>query len=190
MYMYIKNYLNGFCRAYPLFISAFLFLFGMIFQSNISIYFLIYLIILGTIIVKNLKKIFKYIYNYLDLTYIPILGIGSRPENAKYCSCFISENNLEGIPNSFGMPSGHSIIAMTISIFTTFYILDNYPDNFRRKISLIVLNILGLLICLSRIWLNCHTIQQVILGGSFGILSGFYSYKLWLFINSITKLSI
>ena len=81
------------------------------------------------------------------------------------------------------MPSGHSIVAMTTSIFWSLYILDNFPDNFNRKISLLTLNSVGILICLSRILLNCHTLEQTIIGGIIGSILGRYGYKLWLYLK-------
>jgi membrane-associated phospholipid phosphatase len=179
------NYLNAFFRAYPFFICIFLLLFGIIFQSKICIYLFIYLLIIHNIIIKGLKNIFKYVYNNLDIKKLPILGIGERPIGAKYCNCFISEDNLNGYVDSFGMPSGHSIIGMLTSIFISYYILHNYPNNYMRILSLIIVNMLGILVCVSRLWLNCHTIQQIIIGGFIGIISGYNGYRIWLQLNKI-----
>ena len=177
------NYIKGLSRAYPFFISIFLFLVGFIFQSDISIFLFTYILILDLVVVKGLKYIFQHIYKFLDMEYLPIIGTGLRPIDAKYCGCFIDEHNIEGIPTSFGLPSGHSIIAIAVSVFGSYYILENYPDTLKRKLSLTILNLLGIFMASSRIWLGCHTIQQVIIGSLIGYLCGYYGYILWKFIK-------
>ena len=78
------------------------------------------------------------------------------------CGLFI--NNKES--TSYGLPSGHSQIAW---LFTTYKIL-NLEEKNSRPISILLIG-LATLISYSRVrWAKCHTIQQVVLGGVFGII--------------------
>ena len=67
------------------------------------------------------------------------------------------------------MPSGHSLLAMFTAIFWSLYIINHYKNDNKRMMSLIVLNMSCVAVCLSRVYLNCHTIQQVIIGGIIGV---------------------
>lgn len=170
------NYIKGFVRAYPFFVPFFTFFFGILFQNNLSIYFSLLIIVIDVILITSLKGISRIIYNYINIENIPLLGIGKRPGGAMYCGSFVDENNIGQLSTSFGMPSGHSIISMTTCIFWNLYIIDNYPKSKKRDLSLISLNSISLLVLFSRIWLGCHTIQQVIIGGIVGSCVGYYGY--------------
>ena len=173
------SYLKGFARAYPFFVPFFSFFFGIVFQNNLSIYFTFLVIIVDVILITSLKNISRYIYNLLNIDRLPILGLGKRPDGAKYCGCFIDENNIDKISTSFGMPSGHSIVAMTTCIFWSRYIMDNYPKSYKRDLSIFLLYSVSLFILFSRIWLGCHTIQQVIIGSFIGSFIGYEGYELY-----------
>ncbi len=51
---------------------------------------------------------------------------------------------------------------------------------FGLKIS--VLFIIALSISISRVYINCHTVQQVIIGGIIGLIIGFLAYLLTKYI--------
>ena len=130
-----------------------------------------------------LKVITKFMYERIfKKTKLPILGRGIRPDGAKYCSSFIFEDNLKGLSTSYGMPSGHSIIALMAAMFWSLYIIDNQPIK-KRWIGLLVLNFTCLTVAFSRIYLGCHTLQQVIVGGLIGCLFGYIGYKLYQMLN-------
>lgn len=171
------NYLKGFTRAYPIFIPFFSFFYGIIFQNKLSTYFSLLLIVVDVILTTSLKSLSRNVYKYFNINSIPIIGIGKRPSGAMYCGCFVDENEIGKLSTSFGLPSGHSMSAMTICIFWTRYIIDNYPNSPRRNLSLFSLFSISLFILFSRIWLNCHTIQQVIIGGLIGSFVGYYGYE-------------
>lgn len=171
------SYLKGFARSYPLFVPFFSFLFGVLFQNKLSTYFSLLLIVVDVILITSLKSSARLLYNYLNVVNLPIIGRGSRPEGAMYCGCFVDENNIGKLSSSFGMPSGHSIIAMTTCVFWSNYILDNYPKTWQRDFSLIILYSISAFILFSRVWLGCHTIQQVIVGSIIGSYVGYYGYK-------------
>ena len=174
------NHSSGFFRSYPCITTIFAIFASMIFQIKILMFYGIYNIFINYV-GKILKDTSKYLYTKVfKIKSLPLLGIGERPIGAKYCGCYIYEDNLEGIPTSYGMPSGHALSAVMTSVFWSLYIIDNYPDNHKKLLALLVLNSLGGMVCLSRIYLGCHTIQHVIVGGLFGILFGFLGYKLYL----------
>ena len=109
-------YSKGFLRASPIFIIITSAIMYALFQIKFALYFTVYILIVD-ILSHLLKIIFKHIYTYFNKDILPILGLGKRPKGAKYTSCFIDEENLQGISKSFGMPSGHSIISITTGIF-------------------------------------------------------------------------
>ena len=104
-----------------------------------------------------------------------LLGSGERPKGAKNCGLFVEGDTKR--PNSYGMPSGHS----QGSAFFLTYLLMHLRDtniNINKKIiggSLFTFITLGVMY--SRIYLKCHTIQQVILGGLFGMGFGYLYYE-------------
>ena len=118
------NYFISLLRAFPCIMPVSCLLFGIIFQNKTWLIFGIYCILVDKICSNSLKKLSEHLYKVFNTDYIPILGRGKRPENAKYCGCFIDENNLEGKSTSFGMPSGHSMLAIFTAVFPLALLLD------------------------------------------------------------------
>ena len=184
----IYNYSIGSLRAFPLTMPLGCFLFGLIFQNKLALYFAINFYI-ADLISHGLKITFKQLYKLLNTDILPILGSYKRPKDAKYCGCFISEDNLKGISTSTGLPSGHSLLAGFTTIFFILFLLDKYSitsfkqllvvPNYKIIISLFTVIMIGVSICYSRIYLKCHTINQVIVGSLIGGLLGYGSYKLY-----------
>lgn len=164
-------YSKGFLRASPIFIIVTGAIMYAIFQIKFALYFTVYMVIVN-ILAHSLKKIFKFIYKKLNKDYLPILGLGKRPVNAKYTDCFINEENLQGISTSFGMPSGHSIISIATAVLVSWYIYKTKKPTFNRYISITLLHFICIMIAFSRYPLGCHTIQQIIFGCLFGFLFG------------------
>lgn len=158
--------------------------------------FICYCSILGSNwIIKHLFV--KPIYELLDRTSLPILGIGSRPPKANGC-----QFNLDDILSTdYGMPSGHSQMAWAIATYIISKIIkqwynsvndsdkksDKNSDTNNKVITtfgyiwliLSCILVLGVAtyISYSRVYIEgCHTIQQVIVGGLIGIVSGFLIY--------------
>jgi len=159
---------EGFERGYPLIILFSLF---MSYFMTHKIDFLIFGIALGlsSLINEFLKEfVFKPI---MDKNEFPILGKGTRPEGARDCSNFIDPDNR--LSSSYGMPSGH---AQTATFFATYLILmiinERSSKNIKTLKIITVLIITGIIMS-SRIYLGCHTIQQVTVGGIIGGLLGY-----------------
>ena len=113
----VHEYFISNLRAFPCTLSIYSFVGGLIFNNPAYIVFGIYITLCDMLISHPLKLLSKAIYKALNTDTIPILGRGPRPEGAKYCGCFITESNLDGVSNSFGMPSGHSITAASMFDF-------------------------------------------------------------------------
>lgn len=127
----------------------------------------------------------KPIYSLIGKERLPILGIGRRPFGAVSCGYI-----LNGKPStSYGMPSGHSQIAWTLTtylLYKTIVRIKNltYVNKTHDIILCIWLSLLCiLLLCFaiyvsySRVYIEgCHTLQQVIIGGSIGVVCGFLIY--------------
>ena len=118
------------------------------------------------------SDIFNYILKeYVFMTFMgnknyPVFGYGTRP-NTKDCGLFCTGKESK----SYGMPSGH---AQIICFFVTYWILEIL--NKERKYKIIPISILlalAFLVMYSRVyWAKCHTIQQVLVGGTIGVCLG------------------
>ena len=144
--------------------------------TRIDIYLLLSIVItVGETINTVLKHyVFKPI---MKNKYWPILGYGTRPKNSKNSAQF-GNINTPPYKGSYGMPSGHSQTTVTFAVFLIMTLLD-YHSNISDSllylyISLIV--VYSILVLWSRIYLKCHTIQQVIIGSTIGIILGYYGY--------------
>ena len=154
---YMNDYIIGIARAYPLIIilSSFLSYF-LTFEFR---YFMLGIALLANDISNCLfKNIIQKIFGD------KIIGLlGKRPIGAKNCGFFYKSNN--SLSKSYGMPSGHS---QNAAFFSTYTILNILDSNISKRIKLfsITLSIcLPIGIMYSRVYLNCHTVQQVIIGG-------------------------
>ena len=128
-------------------------------------------------ILTNFEKtvIFK---NLHDNNLLPgFLGRITRPDGAKNCSLFITEKNFNKLSTSLGMPSGHTQLAFSSATYLILYLLENQPKTNKRLFSIAFVIFIAIVAGLSRIQFNCHTFQQVIVGGLFGILYGYLGFK-------------
>ena len=180
--MLVKNlvlYNKSLLRGFPCLITVASILAFLLFQIKIGIYYALVNII-ANFLSYFLKEFFRYLYEIIfKKESLFILGPGKRPKGALNCGCFIDEDNPKKIAKSFGMPSGHGLSAMLFCTFWSLYIIDNYPNNFRRHLSIIILNFICFLVLISRLYLGCHTIQQVLVGSILGLIFGYISYKLY-----------
>lgn len=149
--------------------------------------------------------VFEPLYKLSGKNELPIIGIGDRPQGAKNCSFTIKKfDKFARGKNykSFGMPSGHSQIAWTLTAFIIFQLFDKgnlktvadketnheitlnnvknvlqkYAFRFRYEISVILITY-SILVSFSRVYVeNCHTLQQVIIGMLFGVLFAYIAY--------------
>ena len=177
----------------------FLLLVNCILLPSYKSFYLLIMFIIVTIsnwIAKSI--IFQPLYYLLGKKKLPILGLGERPNGANDCDFTMNGLFLK----TFGMPSGHSQIAWTIATYIIckisiimynkkYYINENL-DCIWFILPLIILAIIVLCIALyisySRVYVECcHTIQQVIVGGLIGIVSGFLIYYFEDYIISIMK---
>ena len=99
----------------------------------------------------------------------PILGIGTRPKNAKNCG-IISDGKKS---TSYGMPSGHS---QAIGFFLADRLTGGYSMLYK-----IIVSVICIIFITSRVRLNCHTPQQIIVG----TFLGFLAYQVYLAISSM-----
>lgn len=149
--------------------------------------------------------IFKPLYKITGKDRLPIIGKGSRPEGAIRCSSLTKDilgKKGSGKPKSFGMPSGHSQIAWTLTTFITLQLLDKGNEMtvrdteigkefnlhntrytllkaaYKTKYEIIaVLIVYSLLVSFSRVYVeSCHTIEQVTIGMLLGVVFGYVAY--------------
>ena len=180
-----KNLLSTLSRTSPLLFLIIL-LFNCILAPSYEAFYLfvIYiLLVLSNWVIKHI--IVKPLYNLFNKTKLPILGLGYRPSNASSCQ-FTLDNKYA---TSFGMPSGHSQVAWTLSTYIIAKIITNWKNSNKDNKTItgfgyiwLVLSCLLVLaaavyISYSRVYIEgCHTLEQVTVGGLLGILCGFLIY--------------
>ena len=172
----IYDYSVANLRAFPCTVSVYSIIGGLLLDNPTYIFFGIYVVacdIFGSV----LKLITKQIYKVIGRDSIPLLGLGRRPDNAKYCSAFITESNLSGKSSTYGMPSGHALIAGMTFAFWLQYINEHTKDEKLKRRQYVLLAIICGAIVISRFYFGCHTIQQSILGAFIGGGLGFVGYK-------------
>lgn len=169
---------KGTVRAAPYFVNLMAIIIGFIFKSKVSLFYGSYAYSVD-ILNHYLKLLCKNVI-YKNTDYIPILGYGKRPIGAKNCGIFIDDANPNALSTSFGMPSGHSNFASLCGTFWILYILQNsdiYNGNDIYKYLVIAfITFLSLSIMISRYFLGCHTIQQIVVGGLMGIGMGYIGF--------------
>ena len=175
----VQEYFIANLRAFPCTLSLYSFVGGLVFNNPTYIVFGIYITLCDMLISHPLKLLSKTIYKALKTDTLPILGRGPRPEGAKHCGCFITESNISGVSKSFGMPSGHSITAMSFFMFWYLYFQENTEDLKLRRRQQVILGIVCAAVILSRIYLGCHTIQHTIVGALIGAGLGVLGYKVF-----------
>ena len=166
--------IKGFVRAYPLYFSVLAIILGGIFKLNILLYLILLISISSTVNSKVTKPIVFDVFKKLNMK-----SVSARPSGATNCSFFIDEFNPKIVSNSYGMPSGHSLESMTISVFLIMYIHKHHTAGLRKYALIIIILLIGLGVCISRVTLGCHTILQIIIGGLLGSVIGYYGFMLW-----------
>ena len=167
--------MDALTRLSPAIFMASVFMYAILNPCYNSIYFLVYVLIVqlsnnifkAVIIVQLSNNIFKQVAKklYGKRKSVSILGRGSRPEGA--CGCGLINDNKPS--TTFGMPSGHSQIAWSVS---TYLIL-----KYKSIPHIIFLLTTAIYISFSRVQVGCHTPAQVITGAVIGIFSGFIAYS-------------
>ena len=127
-----------------------------------------------------LNKIFKTgCRNIMGDKKYPIIGMGKRPLVAVFELPQDGKMYRTSI-NSYGMPSGHSQIAV---LFSTYIILRTYYNSALPQIQKItiysLMTFIGFYVMYCRVKEYWHTIQQTIVGGTIGVILGYFTYKLY-----------
>lgn len=163
-------------QSYPYLICAF---YGQALYKN-DLNALYFAISMTIILFSNplLKMAFKPFYGRHRS--IAVLGKRQRPSGAKGCDVF-TYCPSKSSSTEFGMPSGHSQIAWAICIYALleiWYQQDYNNDNEKAYyvILSVVLILLSGAVSYSRVIVECHTTQQIIVGGLFGIVLGLSAF--------------
>jgi len=184
---YRQNILPTLARTSPVIFAIMLLKLCIIQPSFNTFYvFIMYFIVMfSNFFLKYL--IFRPLYKLFDTSKLSFLGLGSRPAGANSCKFTLDKK----IATSFGMPSGHSQIAWTVSTYIICKLMYNMLNNkyddqdtiikvrnyIWFSVSFIFSIVFSIYISYSRVYIEgCHTIQQVIIGAIFGIGFGFIIY--------------
>ena len=172
--------LNTIFRSIP-FTLPILIIIQYYFYKNMYIFYLF----CGTIIINFLcvplsKKLCIPLGNYLSNIFntedLPFIGRFTRPIGATNTGCFyINDTNYT---TTSGMPSGHCILTTFICIYLYYYIINKYNIS-KKKYKYILLSILlfiTIYMAYTRVLMNCHTVQQTIIGSIIGFIFGYYYY--------------
>lgn len=157
-------------------------LFMLLFLLTLDVqYIIVFTLIIAHLIFNPiLKIIMKSIYQLFKTDTLPILGLGYRPKGKAVCSLFGTSPSEK---KTFGMPSGHSEIIWSIIGYYLIYYYNRDKDskNFLMIYILkaLILCMIGLFVSLSRVYIGCHTIRQVLVGGIIGAGSGIGVYYMY-----------
>lgn len=162
-----KKYTIGLLKSFPVILVAGFISIGIIFRIVIFIYFGVATLVVGLFNEYILKPIFK---NY-------VCGVtGARPIGARGCDVFSCDRSSD---DSFGMPSGHALVAIFFATFWSLYLGHHNGWRLEHNLSgFIYLWIISLLVVVSRVWFGCHTVQQVIIGGIIGATLALWCFRL------------
>lgn len=175
----VESGMLNFIQTYPVILPVYSVVIALILNSFKWFFFGI--ICLITLLSNPiLKHIFRLIY--LKRNHLPLIGQKFRPLGAYNCSGFPTCKSEK--QTALGMPSGHSQFAWMVSIFYVMHAFSNRRAINHNKagaysfISIVLL--FALLVSASRVYVGCHTIQQVtvgaLIGGGMGV-GFFYIYK-------------
>jgi len=177
-------------RTSPVSFTLGLILYAMMLPSFNSIYLVCLILITNGFNAFLKYAVMKPLYKWSGNNDLFLFGSGSRPSGATSCQFIIDGKKA----TSFGMPSGHSQIAWTIGTYFICHLINRFINNMSNEnkqetsaklvidniwIFISMLTILGVSIYISysRVYIEgCHTIQQVIVGGTVGILLGFLAF--------------
>lgn len=169
--MVINEVFNGILRSYPV-IMMYSTIIMYIISSDIDFLYLLFILAVGEGINYNLK------YNFFKPVFgknIPLLGRGARPKGAKQCGLFITKKEKK--INSYGMPSGHSQNSALFLVFLVLKILSENKLNSQSILKIGFLTFWSISVMISRWVFKCHTVSQILIGGSLGSLLGYSAFK-------------
>lgn len=155
-------------------------LFMLLFIMTLDTQFIVLLILVAVNLILNplIKLLMKGIYN--GRRNIPILGLGYRPNDKSQCSLFKHAGKQK---QSFGMPSGHSQLIWSIISYCLIYLYHKHKHDEHfyiiYSIRCILLILIGIFTSLSRVYIGCHTISQVLIGGLIGAGTGIGAYYIY-----------
>ena len=151
--------IDYYLRGFPIINPVILLVYGLIYNKKYFIKYIFLATIIDFIAVKSLKYSMKQLYNFLNVDKLPILGLGRRPDGAISCGLF--KDNKPS--NSFGMPSGHALFCGFSFVYWYYYIQKNSSPKY-KKIIIFIWFLISCILALSRVYLGCHTIEQVAIG--------------------------
>ena len=170
--LYMFKFVVNIAKFIPTIIIIASLSFGIMFFSLKGIVFGL-LCICSTLINLFFKNyIFKPIYYSTGRSSLPILGQGERPHDHPKLDML---ENYWSESISFGMPSGYSQTILFYATFWIIYILIEYKENksntdiIYKCCSIIYMILLIFIVIHNRYYFRYHTIEQIIIGGLFGI---------------------
>ena len=169
--MSINRVFGGILRSYPV-IMMYSTIIMYILSSDLDFLYLLLVLLVGEGINYNLK------YNFFKPIFgkdIPLLGRGARPKGAKQCGLFITTKEKK--LTSYGMPSGHSQNSALFLVFLILKILSENKLDSHSILKILFLAFWSFSVMISRWIFNCHTIGQILVGGSLGSIIGYSAFK-------------
>lgn len=170
--LYMFKFVINIAKFIPTIIIIASLSFGIMFFSLKGIVFGL-LCICSTLINLFFKNyIFKPIYYSTGRSSLPILGQGERPHDHPKLDML---ENYWSESISFGMPSGYSQTILFYATFWIIYILIEYKENksntdiIYKCCSIVYMIILIFIVIHNRYYFRYHTIEQIVIGGIFGI---------------------
>ena len=164
--------LNSIFRSVPLSLPTFIFIYYYLYKNTQIFYLFCGTLIINFLCIPISKYLFIKLDNYLSTIYniieYPFIGRFKRPDNAINTGCFyISDTN-------YTTTSGMLVDIVCLSAFTCmylyYYLIYDYKIPKNQNILIIIFLIIIIYMAYTRVLMNCHTIQQTILGSFMGLL--------------------
>ena len=112
---------------------------------------------------KSLLNIMQFFFNIYSYTILKMIIRGSRPSFES-----LDLNSAKGFcENDYGNPSGHGMVSINILLIIARDTTQNLKG-WRKFITYFICLSLSLVVCLSRLYFGVHSIDQTMLGLSFG----------------------
>ena len=171
--------LNSIFRSVPFTLPILIIIYYYFIQNKFIFYLFIGTIIINFLCIPFLKKLLIPIGIKLSDIYktddIPFIGRFKRPIGSTNTGCFyISDDTYS---STSGMPSGHCMLTTFTCTYLYYYIIDKYKISKKNKPFIFcIMLMISIYMAYTRVLMNCHTVQQTIIGSIIGYILGYYYY--------------
>jgi len=174
--------LNSIFSSVPFTLPILVLIYYYFIQNKFILYLFIGTIIINFICIPFVKELLIPIGIKLSDIYktddIPFIGRFKRPIGSTNTGCFYISDDAYSYTT--GMPSGHCMLTTFTITYLYYYIIHTYKISKKhRPFIFCIMLMISIYMAYTRVLMNCHTIQQTIIGSIIGYILG-YSYYFYI----------